>query len=150
MILYSNFQSDKNASQTASIVSAEDDEIETIEAADDPEPILLKTEPETDHEEIPIIKIETHDDSDLDVLHHVPIQPANIGLPVILPVREADRNKRHKCAFCDRRFVRPAEVKRHEIAIHTSERQFKCDFCPWTFKRKAEFKKYSEIFSILK
>jgi len=45
-------------------------------------------------------------------------------------------HKKHKCNYCDRYFVRPAEVKRHEIAIHTSERQYKCTHCKWSFKRK--------------
>ena len=135
--------------KTSVIVSNSHQTDESDDVDDTFEPVLLKTEPVTDHDSgeahprelddncsagISIIKLEKRDDSIIELpspkernLTPSPGSTENID-PTLKthfsqPVkttkgrREPDRTKKYKCNYCDRRFVRPAEVKRHEVGV---------------------------------
>jgi len=57
------------------------------------------------------------------------------------PVKSTTQNRRHKCTMCEKRFVRPAELKRHETT-HTNKREFKCTICDQEFKRVDHYKSH--------
>ena len=39
------------------------------------------------------------------------------------------------CAHCDRRFVRPADLRKHVRAVHADYRPYRCSLCARTFAR---------------
>jgi hypothetical protein len=59
--------------------------------------------------------------------------------------RKSDKStaqvRRHKCQMCDKRFVRPAELKRHETT-HTNKREFTCGICDQGFKRVDHYRSH--------
>jgi len=50
-------------------------------------------------------------------------------------------NRRHGCNLCDKKFVRPAELKRH-LTTHTNERCYKCEICSTSFKRADHYRSH--------
>jgi len=55
--------------------------------------------------------------------------------------KSTKQKRRHACTVCDRRFVRPAELRRHETT-HTNKREFTCGICNQQFKRNDHYRSH--------
>ncbi|CEF63861.1 Zinc finger, C2H2 domain and Zinc finger C2H2-type/integrase DNA-binding domain and Zinc finger, C2H2-like domain-containing protein [Strongyloides ratti] len=52
--------------------------------------------------------------------------------------------RKHGCGFCEKKFTRPADVRRHE-RIHTGERPYACRICNSSFKTRHQLTQHYAI-----
>ena len=60
----------------------------------------------------------------------------------------ANKDKSHKCSFCDKNFTRKFSLNRH-LFLHTGEKPFKCSVCAKTFAQKSDKERHETIHSEL-
>ncbi|KAG7300925.1 hypothetical protein JYU34_015274 [Plutella xylostella] len=75
------------------------------------------------------------------------LPPRAAPAPAPAPRRaRRDRNKRHACTTCDKRFSSPGKLSQHVLA-HTGELPFSCDLCEKKFNSKFKLVRHSLIHS---
>src|SRR5882757_455851 len=52
---------------------------------------------------------------------------------------------RYPCSICKKTFASPLIMRRHHVAVHTSERPFVCPICSVAFKRKNHVDKHQRV-----